>query len=50
MTDDVILNKCATIERCVIRVIEEWERAGEAFDTDFTGYRQSLLKHASLGC
>lgn len=43
MTDDVILNKCATIERCVIRVIEEWESAGESFDTDFTRQDAAIL-------
>lgn len=43
MADDVILNKCATIERCVIRVSEEWMLAGDDFDTDFTRQDAAIL-------
>ena len=43
MADDVILNKCATIERCVQRVQEEWEWAGDGFDTDFTRQDAAIL-------
>lgn len=43
MTDDVILNKCATIERCINRVLEEWENAGEDFDTDYTRQDAAIL-------
>lgn len=43
MADNVILNKCATIERCVSRVLEEWENAGSGFDTDFTRQDAAIL-------
>lgn len=43
MADDVILNKCATIERCVRRVSEEWMLAGDDFDTDFTRQDAAIL-------
>lgn len=43
MADDVILNKCATIERCVKRVIEEWTLAGDQFDTDYTRQDAAIL-------
>ncbi|HEY7884636.1 MAG TPA: DUF86 domain-containing protein [Cellvibrionaceae bacterium] len=43
MADDVILNKCATIERCVKRVKEEWTLAGDGFDTDHTRQDAAIL-------
>ncbi|MEX1058341.1 MAG: DUF86 domain-containing protein [Natronospirillum sp.] len=43
MTDDVILNKCATIERCINRVLEEWENAGKDFDSDYTRQDAAIL-------
>ena len=43
MADDVILNKCATIERCVKRIAEEWTLAGDQFDTDFTRQDAAIL-------
>jgi len=36
MTDDIVLNKAATIERCVARAREEYAAAGSEFATDFT--------------
>jgi hypothetical protein len=36
MADDVLLNKAATIERCVARAREEYAAAGAGFATDFT--------------
>lgn len=36
MADDVLLNKAATIERCVARAREEYARNPETFATDFT--------------
>jgi len=36
MADDVILNKAATIERCVARAREEFERDPLSFATNFT--------------
>lgn len=36
MKDDVILNKVATIERCIARVKEEYLHSEEAFLTNYT--------------
>ena len=36
MLDDVLLNKSATVERCVARAREEFERDPATFATDFT--------------
>ena len=36
MLDDVLLNKSATVERCVARAREEFERDPATFETDFT--------------
>lgn len=36
MIDDVLLNKAATVERCVTRAREEFERDPATFATDFT--------------
>ena len=36
MVDDLLLNKAATIERCVARARQEYAAAGEHFATDFT--------------
>lgn len=43
MVDDVILNKCATLERCVQRVKEEYQKAGKHFDTDYTRQDAAIL-------
>ena len=43
MPDDVLLNKSATIERCVKRAREEYERAPESFDQDFTRQDAAIL-------
>lgn len=36
MVDDVLLNKAATIERCIKRVREEYTKAGANFATDYS--------------
>lgn len=36
MPDDVLLNKAATVEHCVARAREEYERDPQTFTTDFT--------------
>ena len=36
MLDDVLVNKAATVERCVARAHEEFERDPATFATDFT--------------
>ena len=43
MHDDVLLNKAATIERCVARAREEYAAAGDAFLTNFTHQDAAVL-------
>ncbi|MDE1998214.1 MAG: DUF86 domain-containing protein [Burkholderiales bacterium] len=43
MVDDVVLNKVATIERCVQRARDEYAAAGTAFATDFTRQDAAVL-------
>ena len=43
MADDVILNKAATIERCVARAREEFERGPLSFATYFTRQDAAVL-------
>lgn len=43
MADDVVLNKAATIERCVARAREEYAAAGSDFATDFTRQDAAIL-------
>lgn len=43
MVDDVLLNKVATIERCVGRAREEHAAAGAGFDTDYTRQDAAVL-------
>ena len=43
MADDVLLNKAATIERCVARAREEYAAAGAGFATDFTRQDAAIL-------
>lgn len=43
MADDVLLNKAATIERCVARAREEHAAAGADFATDFTRQDAAVL-------
>ena len=43
MTDDVILNKVATIERCVQRAREEYEAEPDTFATNFTRQDAAVL-------
>ncbi len=43
MADDVVLNKVATIERCVARAREEYAAAGEAFATNFSRQDAAIL-------
>ncbi len=43
MADDVVLNKCASIERCVRRVREEYERDPASFAIDFTRQDAAIL-------
>ena len=43
MTDDVLINKAATIERCVKRAREEYARGPATFATDFTRQDAAIL-------
>jgi uncharacterized protein YutE (UPF0331/DUF86 family) len=43
MADDVLLNKAASIERCVRRAREEYEREPASFATDFTRQDAAIL-------
>ena len=43
MVDDVLLNKAASIERCVKRAREEYEREPSSFAQDFTRQDAAIL-------
>ncbi|HET6720664.1 MAG TPA: DUF86 domain-containing protein [Rhodocyclaceae bacterium] len=43
MVDDVLINKAATIERCVARAREEYVRDPASFGTDFTRQDAAIL-------
>ncbi|QXH94725.1 DUF86 domain-containing protein [Pseudomonas ogarae] len=43
MADDVLINKAASIERCVARVREEYEKDPATFATDFTRQDSAVL-------
>ena len=43
MADDVLINKAATIERCVRRAREEYDRDPATFATDFTRQDAAIL-------
>lgn len=43
MVDDVLLNKAATIERCVARADEEYRKDPATFATDFTRQDAAIL-------
>ena len=43
MLDDVLVNKAATIERCVARAREEYDRNPGTFASDFTRQDAAIL-------
>jgi uncharacterized protein YutE (UPF0331/DUF86 family) len=43
MADDILANKAAVIERCIKRVREEYQRAGDQFATDYTRQDAAVL-------
>ena len=43
MVDDVLLNKCATIERCVKRARQEYDKDPSTFDSDITRQDAAIL-------
>lgn len=43
MADDVVLNKAATIERCICRAREEYAAAGDGFASNFSRQDAAVL-------
>ena len=43
LPDDVLLNKAATIERCVLRARDEYQKDPPTFATDFTRQDAAIL-------
>ena len=43
MADDVLINKAASIERCVARAREEYEKGPSSFEFDFTRQDAAIL-------
>jgi uncharacterized protein YutE (UPF0331/DUF86 family) len=43
MVDDVLMNKAATIERCVRRAREEYDKDADTFANDFTRQDAAIL-------
>ncbi len=43
MPDDILINKAATIERCVARAQQEYGRDPASFATDFTRQDAAIL-------
>lgn len=43
MVDEVLINKAATIERCVVRVREEYAAAGDRFEQDHSRQDAAVL-------
>jgi uncharacterized protein YutE (UPF0331/DUF86 family) len=41
--DDIIINKVQSIQRCIARAKEEYELAGDGFDTDFSHQDAAIL-------
>lgn len=41
--DDVLINKAATIERCVARAREEYDKGADSFTTDYTRQDAAIL-------
>jgi uncharacterized protein YutE (UPF0331/DUF86 family) len=43
MANEVLLNKAATIEKCIARVKEEYEKDIKSFETDYTRQDAAIL-------
>jgi uncharacterized protein YutE (UPF0331/DUF86 family) len=43
MVNDILINKAASIERCINRVREEYAKAGDNFSTDFSRQDAAIL-------
>ena len=50
MADDVLINKAATIERCVRRAREEYAANPDTFATDFTRQDAAILNIQRATC
>lgn len=48
-SDDAILNKCATIERCLKRIREEYQSVEDLFGTNFTK-QDSIVLNLQRAC
>lgn len=48
MVDDVVLNKAASIERCVARAREEYARDPSSFEEDYTRHLDDFLTYSRL--
>ncbi len=47
--DDVVINKIATIERCLLRINEEYKAVGDNLATDYTR-QDSILLNLQRAC
>lgn len=47
--NDVIINKIATIERCICRITEVYQEAGPAFEADYTR-QDSVVLNLQRAC
>lgn len=43
MADDILINKAASIERCIARVRDEYNKAGAHFETDYSRQDAAVL-------
>jgi len=48
MHDDVLINKAATIERCVARAHEEYDRDPATFEADFSRQDAAVVNYPAL--
>ncbi len=47
--DDVVINKLATIERCLVRIKEVYQQAGDQFMSDYTR-QDSIILNLQRAC
>jgi uncharacterized protein YutE (UPF0331/DUF86 family) len=47
--DDVVINKLATIERCLVRIKDVYQQAGEQFISDYTR-QDSIILNLQRAC
>lgn len=49
MADDVLLNKCAIIERCLVRILEDYQGHENALEEDFMR-QDAILLNTQRAC